>query len=419
ELFLPEPPAITLETSISDVLCFAGTDGIASVVAVNAAVNPVTYLWTPTGQNTATATGLSAGFYTVELVDDRGCTAEATVQIQQPGPLDLEFEIEPNICFSEAEGSILATADGGVGGFGYNWSNGDTTQQIGNLPSGTYVATATDANGCTIFDTAYVDQPGPINPIVEELDVDCFGSRNGRIELEPTGGTPPFVYSLDGVNYGGSSTLIGLKAGEYTVYIQDANDCLWIEEAIINEPPAIDLAFPDGDILTIELGDSIMLNALVTNAQGNYELFWEAPYEGTLSCNYCYNPVANSNSTIMYQVFVTDDLGCTTSAFITLQVLKERKVYVPTGFTPNNDGMNDLLLVLGEAGTTIERFQIFDRWGELIFERGDYQINDPVFGWNGQFRGQDLNSGVYIWYLEVRYIDGVKEQFKGSSTLIR
>lgn len=417
--FLPQPPPITLQMDSTDVLCFGGSDGTATVVDVDEAVGPITYSWIPTGQTGNQATGLPAGFYTVQLEDDRGCTAEATVQISQPDPIDIDFEVVSNICFSDAFGSVAALPSGGVGGFSYDWSNGGVTDLITGLTAGNYVVTITDANACEAFDTATVLQPDPINPLVTEVDVSCHGDRNGRIELEPTGGTPPYLYSIDGENFGGSSTLIGLEAGEYTVYIQDANDCMWIEEALIGEPEPIELTFPNGNELIIQLGDSITLDANVLNAIGSYEFFWEAPYEGTLSCNACSNPISNSQNTIMYEVFVVDELGCETSAFLTVRVLKERKVLVPTGFTPNSDGVNDVLLVLGQDGTIIERFQVFDRWGELVHESVNFDINDPVFGWDGRFKGKEMDGGVYIWFLEVRYIDEDREQFKGTSTLIR
>jgi gliding motility-associated-like protein len=91
---------------------------------------------------------------------------------------------------------------------------------------------------------------------------------------------------------------------------------------------------------------------------------------------------------------------------------------VPTGFSPNNDGENDQLLVHGKEGTRVERFQVYDRWGELVFQREDFAVNDPA-GWDGLFRGQDAPTGVYIWYMEVQYPDESEEVLRGQTALIR
>ena len=96
-----------------------------------------------------------------------------------------------------------------------------------------------------------------------------------------------------------------------------------------------------------------------------------------------------------------------------------RTVLVPTAFTPNQDGQNDRLLVHGKDGAHIIVFKIFDRWGEQLYEQQDFPINDPVIGWDGTFKGQQMNSGVYIWTLEVEFIDGFRQLYSGQTTLLR
>ena len=104
---------------------------------------------------------------------------------------------------------------------------------------------------------------------------------------------------------------------------------------------------------------------------------------------------------------------------VKITVIKPRFVLVPTAFTPNEDKVNDFLAVHGKNGTKIIMFRIFDRWGELLFEAQNFNINDTNYAWDGNFKGQPMTSGVYVWYIEVQYIDGAKEILKGHTTLVR
>ena len=100
---------------------------------------------------------------------------------------------------------------------------------------------------------------------------------------------------------------------------------------------------------------------------------------------------------------------------------KSRPVLVPTGFTPNGDGVNDILGILSREGVNVEvlSFRIFDRWGEVVYENNEIVPNQPAQGWDGNYRGSLAQSGVYLWMIEVEYVDGLTEVFKGQTTLIR
>ena len=155
---------------------------------------------------------------------------------------------------------------------------------------------------------------------------------------------------------------------------------------------------------------------------GNYSYFW-SPID-SLNCDFCestFNPsaIGLSNQTT-FTVEVINEFGCSAEDLITVFVSKDRRVFVPTGFSPNNDGNNDLLRTHGREGTTVLTFKVFDRWGEMVYENLEpFGINDPDIGWNGVFKDKDMNPGIYVWTLEVEYIDGVKDVYKGSTTLIR
>jgi gliding motility-associated-like protein len=424
---------IQVETDFTVPLCAGDATGTASVVNVINGSGNVTFLWDAAANNqtTATATDLAAGTYSVTATDGSDCISEATITIEDPTAVVVDFETVDNECFGDFEGVATATATGGTGNLTYLWETGDSSPEITNLQVGTYEITVVDENDCRLIDSVTIFQPGPIEAEIEVDNVDCFGGRNGSITLTPIGGTAPFLYSTDGVSFNGSSTQIGLVAGEYTAYIQDANGCTNPFEAEVLEPAAIDLfavngsdTLRNGDEIVINLGDSTVINGEAFNLQGANEFIWTEPYLGTLK----WFTEADSSqvetitqNTVHYDLFVIDENGCTDEIQIQVRVIKDRVVLVPTGFSPNDTGNpdNEALHVHGKEGTIIDVFRVYDRWGEVVYEVQNFPVNDMSTGWDGNFRGKEMPSGVYVWYLEARYIDGNTETFKGNTTLLR
>jgi gliding motility-associated-like protein len=224
---------------------------------------------------------------------------------------------------------------------------------------------------------------------------------------------------LDNKPLNGSPVQIGITAGNYVPVIVDANGCSFDLAPIEVTQPApvtVDLG-PDFGIL---FGEDTQLFASVANAQGPVQYTWTPADSTWLSCMDCRNPAVYSlEFTRFFGVTVTDSLGCRADDMVRISVEKPRRVFVPTGFTPNGDFNNDLLLVHGQSTSKVVDFKIFDRWGELVFQLQDYPFNDDTKGWDGNFRGQPCDPGIYVWVLEVEYVDGEREVFKGNTTLIR
>ena len=418
---LNQPPDITFGFTHTDVACNAGADGTATVVNVQGSqVGGYTYLWSGNAgsQVTQTAGNLAAGLYFVTVTDAIGCNSAGQVQIGQPTALSISMATEDEPCFGNALGSVTATVSGGVPGYNYVWSGQQqTAATITNLPAGVYTVTAQDANGCQISSNAEVRQPEPISAAIATKPVDCFNMRNGSITVVPQGGSAPFQYSLDNSTYGGSGTLIGLEGGEYTIYVRDRNGCILIEKATVVSPP--EFIVNAGMDTTITIGDLINLSASSVNGAGEVLYTWYAPYDSTLTCTECPNPQVLATNTITFELYGEDENGCEDNDFVNVFIRKPRVVMVPTGFTPNGDGTNDRLLVHGQEGTVIRMFRLYDRWGELLYEVRDFEVNDANIGWDGSFAGKMMNGGVYLWYVDAEYADGVREVFKGQTTMIR
>ena len=157
---------------------------------------------------------------------------------------------------------------------------------------------------------------------------------------------------------------------------------------------------------------------VTVNSGDSLSYVW-TPLEG-LSCEFCPEPVAQPFDNTTYMVNVTDPYGCTAFDEITLTVDKSRNIFIPNAFTPNGDNINDVFMVYSGHGVSqITRMIVYDRWGELVFEGKNFQPNDPAFGWDGTFRGQPLNPAVFVYYVEVEFVDGVRIPYKGDVTLIR
>ncbi len=431
---LTEPPAMVLSLDASDALCNGQANGSAAVTSVQHAQGPVMYEWNAAagGQNTPVANNLPAGTYTVVVTDSVGCFTSGTVTVGEPTAISTSFTVTDNKCFGSANGAVDLETNGGAGNYQYAWSNGAATAKLTNLPTGWYFVTITDGNGCEQEDSVFVGQPEALNALINVQNVRCFGEENGMIEVLASGGTPPYLYSSNGVDFFGSNTLIALPAGEYQLFIKDGNGCIFQEQAKVQQPPPMTLSISangqDTAMLMVPFGSTVALSAVAQNAQGEVMYTWDASYCGTLSCD----SLSDCNGTLMcptvnstpddsnnYWVLAIDEKGCEAEAHFQIHVQKERKVMVPTGFTPNGDGVNDLLPVHGQKGTMVKIFRVFDRWGELLFEGLELPVNDLSAGWDGNFKGQPMPPGVYVWYMEVQYTDGMTDNFRGETTLIR
>lgn len=418
--YLRQPSPIEVITDHQDVRCAGGTDGKAWVSDIKAERQIFTYRWeVATGIVASdTVTGLPSGKYKVVVSDDRGCFGETVVSIGQPVALQTRLDVQNNLCLGDATGAILLTGSGGTGSYKWNWSDGGAGSQRKQLRAGRYEVTLSDANGCQLVTSTELVPESNIQGVVEVIPVTCHSGRDGGLEIAASGGVPPYTYSLDGQTFRPTPFLIGLGAGTYDVYIRDGNGCRTFKRAQIPEPALFEV---DGgqENYQIKLGDTLLLNAFSVGAQGFVAFEWQAPYAGTLSCVQCPQTFSFPQSTITYELVGTDSAGCTAMDRVTVHVGKDRVILVPTGFTPNGDGLNDRLLVHGLTGTRIRRFQVFDRWGGLVFDKVDFEVNQEEAGWDGMIRGEAASPGVYVWYLEATYLDGYQETKRGQTTLIR
>jgi len=178
------------------------------------------------------------------------------------------------------------------------------------------------------------------------------------------------------------------------------------------------LAVDLGPTQTLEVGQTYPI-PVVINQAGDFSYAWSPP--NGLSCTGCPNPVVTASDSIVYALLLTNEAGCTAHDSLLILIRKGEGVYIPQIFSPNGDGQNESFTVYGDPSLVevVEFFQIFDRWGELLFDRESMSINDESSGWNGSFRGRLVLPGVYVWHARIKMLDGTVLLKKGDVTVVR
>ncbi|MCS7035095.1 MAG: choice-of-anchor L domain-containing protein [Saprospiraceae bacterium] len=416
------PAALTVRVAIARAAsprCFGGADG-QLVASASGGTPPYVYAWSGgVAAADSAATGLRAGAYTVTVSDRAGCTGTASATLSQPPALKARLQAEAVRCFGETTGALSAAPEGGVPPYQFAWPTGQSGPRAAGLSAGAYALTLTDANGCTLVTLGDVPQPAPLTGTATKKDVLCFGTHTGEIAISAEGGTPPYRYALDNAAWNGAARQIGLPAGTYVPRITDRNGCTVALPPVTLEqrPPLMVKLGPD---TTLRFGQNATLQTTVSNAEPPLQYAWSAEDAPWLSCTDCPDPTVQALAfTRWFTVRVTDAFGCIGVGRLRVEVEKRWNAYVPTAFSPNGDGNNDLLLVHGSPGTRVLTFDVYDRWGERVFSAAGFAINDPDTGWDGTFRGQPLNPGVFVWVLQVEWPDGSQETLQGQTLLTR
>ncbi len=414
------PDEIIAQTDTAPASCFGSNDGSAWIVP-QGGIPPYTFLW-DNGQLTDTSYNMPAGIHALTITDFINCSSVINVEVLQPeAPLNTILSTIEPICGGNSDGLIATEVSGGTAGYTFQWSNGDSLAVANNLIAGNYTVTTTDANGCIEIQSIALTEPPLIAYDFSQSALDCYGDDTGSVTISNVsggGGIGLYTYSLDGITYESSPTFIRLEAGDYTFYIQDDEGCIATQNFAITEPP--ELLLDAGEDIDLEYGDSIILNPSIS-IPGNYTYEWtSASPEGTMSCTDCLNPLVQPLYDIVYTLNIINENGCEASDEIRVNVVETQRIFIPTAFTPNGDNANDFFMIHGGKGATIiTLFNVYDRWGGLVYSITDAPLNSPDAGWDGTHRGQELSSGVYTYYATILFDDGEELPYKGSVTLIR
>ncbi len=377
-----------------------------------------------TGSNSVDVAGLSAGIYSITIVDSDNNRGVFVGQVFEPDPLLSEtmlseyngFQIT---CPGGNDGSISISTDGGTPPYEYKWSDTTTsnTDSRTELEAGDYSISVIDSKGCEVVLNPSLTAPDPIVFDLNQIPPRCNPENSGSITVNGIkGGAGPFEFSIDGGGFQADSIFFDLPKGTYELRVRDANGC---ESApameTLDDPNSLILEL--GDDITINLGDSLLLTPNINNPDVTYN--WESPTQPVI-CPDCpalwVRPFANST----YIITTTLDNDCERKDSINIIVTDIRRVYAPSAFSPNNDGINDAFKIYGGPEVLqIEEFKVFSRWGDLLFSDEGFEPNEAQKGWDGSFRGSELDTGLYTWFAKVEFIDGRIDIYEGDISLVR
>lgn len=408
QVVINQPDAISLTTSSNPSSC-ATPDGSAEVVATGGS-GSYTYSWSPSGGSGSVANNLGAGNYTVTVTDGNGCQQNASVTVGlADGPVISIESIQNTTCAGGTDGSATISVTGGDGNYTYSWApSGGNGATATGLAAGNYTVTVSDGSGCQTTQQVNIGQPLELTVTGTVVNADCLGNP-GQIVASASGGNGGFSYVWSPGGQTGST--LTANPGTYTVQVTDSEGCQAQGQFAIGLTNNL-VATIDPPFATVEGGESVELNVTVEPEGAAVSYTW-TPAEG-LSCTDCSNPIASPSQTTTYIVEVTTPEGCVDTAEVTIFVTTPcGELFMPTIFSPNADGLNDVLCLLGDCVVEMD-LKIYNRWGELVFES-----NSPSICWDGTFRGKPMNSAVFVYKLFVRTSDGQEIEESGNINLVR
>ena len=392
--------------------------------ATISALDGVTYVWETAifGFITTTAAGDTAFVnpsittsYPVVITFADGTSANDTAVVTVIPAINATAAVVEDQCNGDETATITIVTPGGTAPFSFALtgptSSNNTNGIFSNLPSGNYTIDITDDTGCSDQIILTVN-PGPlccdITISTTGDSVNCQADCSGMVIVDTVNSHPPvniqwFDENNNPIIGAFNDTLFSVCTGTYYVEVSDIV-CMKRDTATVGISLQLPTAISSNDTI-ISVDQEI---PLWTSGGSSY--VWTP--DTYLDCSDCDNPISTPGDDIIYFIAVTDSLGCSVEDTIVVTVIYY-PLFIPNGFSPNNDNQNDILYVRGGGVASIQ-MQIFDKWGSLVFE-----ILDTEIGWDGTFNGKPVNTGVYVYRMDATLKNGEILMETGNITLFR
>lgn len=365
-----------------------------------------TYLWN-VGATTVSVDSFSMSYSVVGThsvgfwLQQGACADSAFSSIEIADTFSVSSQVQDPLCFDATNGSISVEVVGGTQPYNYNWNWGMSFEDsLHNIGSGTYQLIVTDAAGCE--NTYYFGLTNPDLPMIdgELINVSCYGGTDGAIDVTLSNAVAPVNFNWSDGN--AFEDNVNVTAGTYDLMIIDANGCSNSETFTITEPQELYVStevmeasceyINDGSISTTILGGVMPYEASWSNGEYGEELYAVLPDDYTLT--------------------VTDDNNCVRIDTISVGFVDGDECFeIPTVFTPNGDGVNEVWELDGIVMFPDCKVQVFNRWGQLLFESDGY-----ANAWDGTYQGKELPIADYYYLID---LGNDSELLNGAVTIKR
>ena len=279
-----------------------------------------------------------------------------------------------------------------------------------------YYVTGTAGDGCSRTDSVLITVIQPFTLTVSAGDSICIG-QNKQLTVS---GTDDYVWSPAATLDDPASqhpVATPLASTTYSVTGTDAHHCFTDTKTVVvgvGQYPVISL----GKDTLLSTGTIFPLHSVVTEGGPIKSYTWSP--STNLSCTNCMVPDANVKRPVCYSVDAANYFGCLGRDTVCIKVFCEKgQLFIANIFTPDGDGVNDKLVVQGKGISLIRSFRIFNRWGQVVYEKAGFAPNDASSGWDGRVNGNLASPDVYVYTCEVVCDDGTVYTYKGNTALVK
>lgn len=422
----PTPVTITID-NVVNASCTGIADG--SIAATGSGGTPsYTFGWS-NGASTEDLTGVTANVYTVTITDANGCTATNGTTVGQNVLLDVSISASSDVsCGGAADGSATAVGTGGTPSYTFDWGAAGSGASLSNLSGGTYMVTLSDVNGCSDTASVTILEPLAISLAIDTINpiTSCGSGNDGSMQALASGGTGTLSY--DWSNGPATALISNLGPGAYVVTVTDANGCTAIAGGTITGTfsPSVNpyVINPGVSDTLLAWGVPIDINGGNDQSAQGVSYVWTivgtpaGPVNFVDSFAHATSIQPTLDGTYTLQITATSADGCTAIGTITIEIVDETFWGMPTAFTPNGDGLNELVYPIGLNPDFILNFRMFNRFGEKVYDSNGSEL--PNGGWDGVHRGQPQPRDSYMYILEYQFpSDTTPQVLRGDVMLIR
>ena len=305
---ISEPNPIQIDFDITSTSCFGDSDG-KILPSVSGGTAPYSYIWS-NGSTSKDQIDIASGTYNLTVIDSNGCSLTKAAVVSDSQDLIIQVSKRDVTCKGDLSGLIELDVTGGSGAYTYTWDNGAASGILNDLAAGVYSVVVSDAGGCSATASVVISEPGQelSATLSGTSEISCFGDQSGYLEANVIGGVGPYTYLWS--NGERTSAIAAIAAGDYTVSIKDANDCLVQINWTITQPDA-PISIQATGKLSLDCKDDSdgSINVAITGGSGNYDILWST---GEATNNITGLVVGD------YTIRVRDDKGCVEERVFTI-----------------------------------------------------------------------------------------------------